>query len=48
MSYPRSETTAAYVTNNRKKLYVFLSLLGRTRIIRANPQPEKTIKPTEA
>lgn len=30
MSYPRSETTAAYVTNNRKKLYVFVTTWPNT------------------
>ena len=30
MSYPRSETTAAYVTNNRKKLYVFVTTWSNT------------------
>ena len=30
MSYPRGETTAAYVTNNRKKLYVFVTTWPNT------------------
>ena len=30
MSYPRSETTAAYVTNNRKKLCVFVTTWPNT------------------
>ena len=30
MSYPRSETTAAYVINNRKKLYVFVTTWPNT------------------
>lgn len=30
MSYPRSETTAAYVTNNRKNLYVFVTTWPNT------------------
>ena len=30
MSYPRSETTAAYVTNNRKKIYVFVTTWSNT------------------